>query len=46
MGTIANRALGNSEQFGDFGVALALLHEQQQHGALIGGEVVQSGHVF
>ncbi len=44
MRAVAHRALGNAEQFGDFGVALALLHQQQQHGALIGRKVVQAGH--
>jgi hypothetical protein len=39
-GAVANGVLGNVEHVRDFGVALALAHQQQQYRALIGGEVV------
>ncbi len=45
MGAVAHGTLGDAQQFGDLGVAFALLHEQQQHGALIGREVVEAGHM-
>ena len=39
-GAVANGVLGNAEHLRDLGVALALAHQQQQHRALVGGEVV------
>jgi hypothetical protein len=40
MGTVADGVGGDAEHVRDLGVALALAHQQQQHRALIGGEVV------
>jgi hypothetical protein len=38
--TVADGVLGDAEHVRDLSVALALLYQQQQHRALIGGEVV------
>ena len=44
VGAVVNRALGDAQQRGDLGIALALAEQQRERCALVGGEVLQSAH--
>ena len=44
MRTVADGALGDAEQLGHLGIALAAIHEQGQRRAQVGREIVQSRH--
>ena len=45
MSSVAHRRLWDREHLGDLGVALAALEHEREHGALVGWQSVELGHL-